>query len=106
MKLTKTRLLTSGLINALAVLLYTLAIAWLLDNLGQIFSPYGPQFVQITAFLMIIILSVIVIGLLIFGWPAVLYVQGSRKESLYLITVTAGFLFLLTVIAVLMNVLI
>jgi hypothetical protein len=104
MKLNKTRLLSAGFANALGVLLYTLAVAWLMENLGKFYDSGGPAVLQIAAFLMLLVLSVAVVGLLLFGWPILLYLQGQRKVAVFLEITTIGSLFLLTALALIVNV--
>jgi len=104
MNLNNTRLITTGFANALGVMLYTLAIAWLIENLGQIFNGSGPVFLQISAFLMLLVLSVAIVGLFIFGWPILLYIQGHKKEAIILEGATIGALIVLTALALIMNI--
>jgi len=106
MDLNNGRLVTTGFANALGVLLYTLAVAWLMENLDKVFIAYGPQFVQISAFLMLLVLSVAIVGLLIFGWPLLLFIQGSKKEAVILEGATIGSLIVLTALALVFNILI
>ncbi len=103
MNLNIKRLLSVGFGNALGVFLYTLSIAWLMQNLGQAFNPDAPPFLQLLVFLMLLVLSVVIIGLFIFGWPILLYLQGHKKAAVSLMLSTVGSLFLLTLLAVALN---
>lgn len=106
MNLNKTRLLGTGFANALGVFLYTLAVSWLLMNGEELFGSREVSILQPLAMLMLLVLSVAMVGLLIFGWPVVLYLQGHKREAIWLTLSTLISLFLLTVLAFGLNVLI
>ncbi|MBU0625394.1 hypothetical protein KKF05_03555 [Patescibacteria group bacterium] len=105
MNLNKTRLTGTGFANALGVFLYTLAVSWLLMNGQELFGGGEDSVLQPLAMLMLLVLSVAMVGLLIFGWPVVLYLQGHKKEAIWLTLSTLVALFLLTALALGLNIL-
>ncbi len=81
-----------GFLSSLGVLVYVAIVAFILQNAESLFgnmetSVWGP-----IAFLMLFTLSVAVVGSLIFGKPALLYLNGQKKEGLTLLGYTIGFL--------------
>lgn len=90
-------------INALGVLIYTSAVAWLLFNnqtiFGQTSSFLMPLFV-----LLLLIISACLTGLLVLGKPVHLYLNGLKKAALVLLFSTLAWLvlFALAVVAILL----
>ena len=84
-----------SLLNALGVLLYTSGVAWILFNGQRIFGKFQSVWAPL-AFLMLFVLSATIVGLLVFGRPGVLYLNGARREGIALLFATVGWLFILT----------
>ena len=80
-------------LHSVGVLIYTTFIAYLMmsaDQLhGNMSSLLGP-----IAFLMLFTLSAAVVGMLIFGRPVMLYLDGKKKEAMNFAGTTVGFLFI------------
>lgn len=98
------KIIIQGLINALGVIIYTSLIAWLIIKGEEIFGKmanfWGPL-----AFLLVFILSAAIVGLLVFGRPILLYLDGSKKEAVKLLFYTLFWLFLATLVTLLLQLL-
>ncbi len=87
-----------GVINALGAFVYVTAVALFISNLQNPDTPDSPE-IKILApigFLMLFVLSAAVMGVLIFGSPAMLYIDGKKKESAQLLGWTVGSLAAIT----------
>ncbi|KPJ85851.1 hypothetical protein AMJ57_01580 [Parcubacteria bacterium SG8_24] len=90
---------------ALGVFVYTSAVSWLLFNGEAIFGK-AESFLMPVALLLLLVFSVAVVGVLIFGRPVWLYLQGAKKESVRLLLLTLAFLFVITSTVLLLNIVI
>jgi len=74
-------------------------IGWVMATMGRIAAPmeefWGP-----VAFLLLFVLSAAVVGALVLGKPALLYLDGEKKEALRTFFYTLGFLLLAVAIVV------
>lgn len=61
--------------------------------LGQVNNLLG-----VMAFLLTVVISVAIMGLVIFGRPAMWYLNGSKREAVVLSLYTIGFLILIALI--------
>jgi len=93
-----------ALLDALGVLVYTSAVAWLMLNGERWFGAEPDNVLQPIAALLLLVLSVAVVGVLIFGKPALLYLEGKKHEGVKLLVCTLFILFLLTAIVLAANV--
>ncbi|MEA3248801.1 MAG: hypothetical protein U9Q03_00390 [Patescibacteria group bacterium] len=94
-----------ALLHALGVFLYTAAVSWLLMHGERLFGT-GQHLMQPVAVLMLLVLSVALVGTLIFGYPVWLYLESKKKESVKMLVATLVFLFLLTAVALVINVIV
>lgn len=85
-----------GMLHALAALLYVAAVAALMTNAQALFGPDEPVFLAPVAMLMLFVLSAAVMASLVFGKPAMLYVDGKKKEAITMVAWTIGTLAVLT----------
>lgn len=79
-------LIKRSLLDSLGVAAYVLVISWIMTSLsGQNFpqTVLGPMMM-----LMLLVLSVAVVGMLIFAKPVMMYLDGQKKESVWLIIYT------------------
>ena len=83
--------------HSILVLIYTGAVSWILFNSNRLFSPVH-SFVGPLAMLMLFVLSATVVGALVLGRPALLYLNGSKKEALQFFGYTVAWIFLITLI--------
>jgi len=87
-----------GMVNALGAFAYVTAIALFIASLQNPNSPDSPA-IKIMApigMLMLLVLSATVMGLLIFGAPVMLYVDGKKKEAVQLVSWTVASLAVIT----------
>lgn len=88
----------TSLLHALATTAYIAAVA--------MFLFYAPQTIRsgnspllTTAILMLLVVSAAVTGSLVFGRPALWYLDGKKQEALRLLLTTCGFLLAFTALA-------
>jgi hypothetical protein len=94
-------------INALGASLYVILVAsfiYLLSNgfLGN--SNNDIIFIPI-AMLMLFVFSAAFTGILILGKPVIWYLEGKKREAIYLLFYTLGIFFMITLIAFLLLIL-
>ena len=82
-----------ALFNAVGVVAYVMLIGWVMTNMERISGPmetfWGP-----VVFLLLFVLSAAIVGALVLGKPALLYLDGEKKEALRTFFYTLGFLLL------------
>lgn len=94
-----------SLISAFGTLVYVSAVAWLMINTKSIFGKVPEPNLFIPIFMLLLfIISATVTGLLVLGKPISLYLGGSKKEAIVLLSATLGWLviFLVAVAIVLL----
>jgi hypothetical protein len=92
----------SALINAVATAAYIILVG--------IFMYYGSMvkigrvnaFLAPITLLFLLVFSAALTGYLIFGKPALMYIDGKKKEALSLFTYTLGFFCIITLTAVIL----
>lgn len=86
-----------ALLNSIGVLIYTVAVATIMQNGDKIFGTmqrfWGP-----VAFLMLFVLSATIVGALVLGRPILFYLDGLKKEAVKLFIYTVVCLLALTMI--------
>lgn len=91
-----------SLINGLAVVAYVSLIAWLFSTGERVFGKmstfWGPF-----ALLLLLVLSAAIVGYLVFGRPIILYLENQKKSALRLLAYTIGWLFLTTIIVLIVQ---
>jgi len=91
------KLLKMAVLQALGALVYIAGVASLMYNGEKLFGQ-GTNILQPIAILLLLVLSAAVMGLLIFGRPVILYLDGRKKDALKFLGYTVGSLFLITII--------
>jgi ABC-type Fe3+-siderophore transport system permease subunit len=88
-----------GIVNALGAFTYVAAIVLFIASLQNPNTPDPPEFQILVpiGFLMLFVLSAAVMGMLIFGAPVMLYIDGKKKEAVKLLAWTVGSLAAITV---------
>lgn len=79
-----------GAVNAFAAFGYILAVALVLSSLERLMGGREDGFLAPVAFLSLLVLSAAVMASLFFGRPAMLYVDGKKKEALAMLCWTMG----------------
>ncbi len=95
-----------GLGHAVLVAVYVALVALFMSHLDVFFGKGpdsalgGKQWLLPMTFLMLLVFSVAVVGTLIFARPVILYLNGAKKEGLAMLGYTIGWLFVLTVLTI------
>jgi hypothetical protein len=85
-------------INSLGTAVYVVFIASLIYLLGHVLpGPDNTVLIPI-AMLMLFVFSAAFTGSLVFGRPIVWYLDGKKREALYLLFYTLGIFFVMTLI--------
>lgn len=100
-KIDNKKLVKWGFVHSAGVVIYTVLVAFFMQNGERIFgdmdnSIYGPAL-----FLMLFVLSAAVVASLVAGKPLMLYIDGKKKEAVTLLGYTIFFLFILFLIGLL-----
>ncbi len=91
-------ILKHAVAGAGATALYVVLIATFLTNASHIFGPDEPKTVLVPiVMLLLLVLSVAITGTLVFGRPVLWYLDGKKKEALYLLGYTLLCLFNITI---------
>lgn len=98
--MSKSNLIIRGLLHALGVAVYIASVAFLMTNVERIFGDVEPGILGPMSFLMLFVLSAAIVGLLVFGKPVMLYLDGMKQEAIQLVIYTVGWLALLTICSV------
>jgi len=91
------KIILSSFLHALGVLIYVALVALIMQNGNQLFGQANGA-IGIVAVLMLLVLSVTVVGLLIFGKAVMFYMDGHKKEAISLLLYIIGWLLLLMMI--------
>ena len=83
--------------HSVLVLIYVSLVAFVMNHGQQWFGKTDTAWTPV-AVLMLFVLSAAVVGTLVLGRPAILYLDGRKKEALQFFGFTVGWLFVLTVI--------
>jgi hypothetical protein len=91
----KMSLLWQSALSAFGVFLYVTVISMFLWNIDNIFSGVD-SFLAPMIMLLLLVISVTVVGLLIFGRPVYMFLNGSKRQAVTLIFYTVVWLFAIT----------
>ncbi|MCL5435771.1 MAG: hypothetical protein M1275_01695 [Patescibacteria group bacterium] len=91
-------LFAKSLFSALGVFAYVLVVALIMTHANQWFGT-SDNFWTPVVVLMLLVLSVAVVGILIFGKPVLMYLDGMKKEAWTLLLYTIGWLAVIVVVA-------
>lgn len=80
-------------VNSFAVAVYISVVALFMNNAEKIFGKMD-TIISAMAFLLLFSLSALVVGWLLAGKPIFLYIDGKKKEAVYTIMASAGWLLL------------
>lgn len=100
----KKTIIKYAFIHAMGAAAYIALIATFMSNAAKIFGPDNSADNKIfptTVFLMTFVISAAIMGLLIFGRPVLLYMDGLKKEAVSLTFYTIGFLVLIAIAIIL-----
>lgn len=95
-------IIKNAFLNALATILYIVIIASFLFYVPKSFGPSADNTVLIPiAMLSLLVFSAALTGMLVFGKPVIWYLDGKKKEAIYLLTYTLGIFLIITIITLL-----
>ncbi len=92
------KLALHSLLHALGVAVYSMLVASLMFNAESIFGKMNNFFGPATI-LMLFVLSAAIVGLLIFGRPVYMYLEGQKKDAVLFVMYTVCWLTIFTVAA-------
>ncbi len=79
---------------------YIVLIALLMNFLGKIFPTGSANPIIAQIFLLLLfVFSAALTGILVFGRPIMWYIDGKKKDAVFLLIQTAGIIFVVTLIA-------
>jgi hypothetical protein len=78
-------------LHSLGVVVYVAIVAAIMSQAETLFDGGDTMWAPVIM-LLLLVLSVAIVGVLIFGRPIMLYIDGKRKEAMALILGTLGFL--------------
>ncbi len=84
-------------INALLAFAYVTTVGLFMSNASMIFGEKDTMITPVAA-LMLLVFSAALMGILVFGQPLMWYIDGKKKEALYLLAGTMASLFVLLVL--------
>ena len=87
---------------ALGEMAYILLVALIMQNASQIFQN-DQKVVGSIAFLLLFVFSASFSGAVILGKPALLYLEGKKKEAVILFGATLGWMFIFIAILVILS---
>jgi len=94
------KILKTAIFDSLATAAYIVAISTFLFYAGQAKIGQNNNFLVPMVMLFLLVFSAALTGFLIFGKPALLYLDGKKKEALTLLTCTLGLFFVITVLSI------
>lgn len=90
-------LILQAVISSICVVAYVAGVAWLMIHGEQLFGPLGNRgILGPTLFLLLFVFSATVVGLVVLGRPAYLFLTGLRREAVVLLVLTVIGLFVMT----------
>lgn len=92
------RIFKRAVVNSLATTLYVTVVGLFMSHADSIFGKQDKTLTPVVV-LMLLVLSAAVTGSLVFGQPAMWYVDGKKKEALQLLGVTLACFAVLTLLA-------
>jgi len=92
----------TALVNALATSLYIILVGSFMYYGTLIKVGRANEILAPIAVLFLFVFSAALTGYLIFGKPALMYIDGKKKEALSLLTYTLGFFSIITFIAIIL----
>ena len=94
----KSQIAKYALLNSLSAAVYVTVIGLFLPNSSKFFGQTDTVVTPV-AVLLLLVVSVAVMAVLVFGRPVMWYLDGRKKEAVSLVFFTVGFLVLFTLIA-------
>ena len=97
------KILPESIISSLGVLLYILAVGWIImhghEVFGDINNLWGPLI-----FLLLFVFSAMITGMLVMGRPLWLYIEGNKQDAIRLLFYNTTGLFILLLLILLIKI--
>ena len=97
------KLIFISFLNAVGVAVYVIGVSFILRNGEKIFGKMD-NFLGPVAFLLLFVLSAAITGILVFGRPVLLYFENRKAEALTMFFYTIVWLFLITLVVLIMQI--
>ncbi|MEK7615085.1 MAG: hypothetical protein AAB431_01720 [Patescibacteria group bacterium] len=94
------KILKQSLSFAALAVLYVALVATVMTNAQKLFSDIDKSVFAPIVFLLMLVVSVATMGLLIFGKPVMLYIDGKRREAVMMVICTVASLAFFTILLV------
>lgn len=91
------KIIKNALINSVLAIAYIAIVATFMNNAEKIVGQ-ADNIISAMTFLSLLVFSVAVMGVLVFGRPVMWYLDGAKKEAMKLLFCTLGFIFIALVI--------
>lgn len=101
----KSKIMLYAFINSIGTLVYVSLVSFIIMNGEKIFGKMNNLMGPI-AFLLLFVLSATITGALVIDRPIYLYLNDLKKEAAQMFLFTVGWLFVITVLALMINILI
>ncbi len=95
----KSKVLLHSFGHAIGVLAYISLVVTLMTNLEKYFANTPDTFMAPIAMLLLLVLSVAVMAILVFGRPIYLFLNNFKREAFFFLGYTLGWLLLFVIIA-------
>lgn len=83
------KIVKQGFLHAALAVLYIAVVATVMANAARIFGPDEPKgVIAPVSFLLLFVVSAATMGMLVFGKPAMLYIDGKKREAVGLVVST------------------
>ena len=92
------KIIQRAFIDAIGTTAYIVLVVSFIFSL-RTFSEENDIIIIPIAMLLLFVCSAAITGFLVFGKPIMLYIDGKKKEAVYLLGYTIGILFLITLIS-------
>ncbi len=99
-KFSKNELIKWGVIGGGAEVIYVILVGLLISNLDKYIASPQPAILGIFTVLTLLVISVAVSGLCVFGFPAYLAMQKQYKEALWTICATFATILISLILAI------
>lgn len=94
------KIITQSLSFAAAAVIYVVLVATMMNNTERIFGQQKESVLGPIVFLLLLVVSVATMGVLIFGKPVMLYIDGKKREAVAMVICTIGSLAIFTALLV------
>ncbi len=93
------KIVKQSLCYAASAALYVAVVATIMQNAGRLFGSDKPDSVLAPiSILLLLVVSAATMGLLIFGKPVMLYIDGQKREAVQMVVATTAALAIFTIL--------